>query len=84
MGTLKSGAKSIIKNSTGLTMRELRFVGWDDVDEDNTNLLSLRVVYCGLCPHEYAAQQGFHWKAKAGYLFGGYWVNAAGECLVPA
>lgn len=51
----------------------------------DTPTLSLPAVFCGdrLACTQYAADNGFTWKAKSAYLFGGYWVNSRGECLLP-
>lgn len=47
--------------------------------------LSLPTVFCGdrLACTQYAAEHGFTWRAKPNHLFGGYWVNSRGDCLLP-
>ena len=54
---------------------------------DFRDVLLLRTVFAGdrrACDF-YAESRGFHWlpQPEAGYLLGGYYANANGDCLMP-
>ena len=63
-------------------MIELRLV--DSLDDKG--FMALPVVHKGNIDSaiHYAESQGYEWRSKQNYMYGGYWVNAnARNCLMP-
>lgn len=63
---------------------ELRTLGKKEVCED-TLLLDLPVAFAGTAKEceSFAMSKGFTWKGQKTMLFGGYYVDKQGDCLIP-
>lgn len=65
-------------------MKRLRLLTWNEVINDISRE-NWQTVFCGKKEEcdAYAEQNGYAWKDSQRELFGGYYVGANGDCLMP-
>lgn len=53
--------------------------------ELNTGLLDLPIIFVGNYEdcEKYAKDNNYKWKRETSSMWGGYWVNKDGDCLIP-